>query len=121
MGRRGCDIECFVTEVMISRLRLTTQANGEKSLETSYLLKLHHQFLKNYVRTATSFETQIQNVILSNFFRRTSEVRRRNIEKKAFESTIFPRFWGFLVVSTYTVRGYSVSLPLRRVVAGVAT
>ena len=24
----GCDIECFITEVRISRLRLNTQANG---------------------------------------------------------------------------------------------
>ncbi len=96
----GCYIiECFVTAVRISRLRLTTQANGERSLRTRFLLKVPHQFLKTTVRTGTSFETQIKNVILSNFFRRTSEVRRRNFEKKAgekaFESQIFPRFGDF--------------------------
>ncbi len=62
------------------------------------MLKLPHQFLKqNTARTATSFEAQIQNVILSrpNFFQRTSEVGWRNFETKAFESPIFQRFGDF--------------------------
>ena len=39
-SQEGCDIECFVTEVRISRLRLTTQAIGEKSLRTLFLAKI---------------------------------------------------------------------------------
>ena len=61
--RKPCVTRVFDTEVRISRLRLNTQANGEKSLRTRILLKLPHQFLKE-----------------------------KNFEKKTFENSIFPRF-----------------------------
>ena len=57
---RGCEIECFVTEVRISRLWLTTQANGEKSLRTHFLLKLPIQRGHELLWTQLNFHSSIK-------------------------------------------------------------
>ena len=111
---RGCDIECFVNEVIISRLRLTTQANGEKSLRTSFFAKITSSISKQL-----PFEPlQILKHRYKAYFEQLFPAYLRGTMEKFWEKSIwksdFPAVWGISVVSTKTVHGYSVSLPLRR-------
>ncbi len=110
----------FVTEIRILRLRLNTQANGEKSLRTRILLKLPHQFLENYRLNRYKFWNTDTKRYFEKLFPTHLKGTMEKLWEKAFESSIFPRFGGFCF-STQTVSGYFVSVPLRCWVDGVAT